>query len=48
VRGSGTSTGVFLFHSLDGNKAVSAAELSLMATLSGTGHTALGDYQFTA
>ncbi len=45
---TGTSTGVFRFVSADGNAAVSAAELSLIGTLSGTGATALGDFAFVA
>lgn len=45
---NGTSTGLYLFHSADGNAQVSAAELTLLATLDGTAATTLTDYVFAA
>ena len=44
---NGVSSGVYLFHSADGNAQVSAAELTLLATLNGTPATALADYVFS-
>ncbi len=44
---NGTNSGVFLFHSADGNAAVSASELTLLATLNGTPSTVIGDYVFS-
>ncbi|OYU35089.1 hypothetical protein [Novosphingobium sp. PASSN1] len=41
---NGSSSALFLFHSSDGNAAVSATELTLLATLTGAASTALGDY----
>lgn len=41
---NGSASALFLFHSSDGNAAVSASELTLLATLTGTASTALGDY----
>lgn len=45
---NGANSGVFLFHSADGNATVSAAELTLLATLDGTANTTLTDYVFAA
>jgi hypothetical protein len=45
---SGAGSALFLFTSADGNAGVSASELALLATLSGTASTAVGDYVFGA
>lgn len=45
---SGTSSGVYLFTAADANATVSASELTLLATLSGTGATGIGDYVFSS
>lgn len=45
---TGASSGVFLFTAADANSAVSASELTLLATLSGTGSTGVGDYVFSS
>jgi hypothetical protein len=45
---TGSSSGVFRFESADGNATVSAAELTLLATLNGTPYTVLADYLFSA
>lgn len=44
---TGTSSGVYLFSAADANATVSASELTLLATLSGTGSTVAGDYVFS-
>lgn len=44
---NGASTGVFRFVAADANATVSAGELTLLATLSGTSSTAPGDFLFT-
>jgi Ca2+-binding RTX toxin-like protein len=41
---NGTSSAVYLFTALDGDKAVEANELTLLATLTSTPSTAVGDY----
>jgi len=43
---NGSSTAVYLFTSSNADAAVSASELTLLATLSGTPGTAVGDYLF--
>lgn len=45
---NGSSTGVFLFTAADANADVSAAELTLLGTLTSTPATAVGDYLFVA
>lgn len=45
---TGVSSGVYLFTAADANATVSASELTLLATLSGTGATGLGDYVFSS
>jgi Ca2+-binding RTX toxin-like protein len=45
---NGASSGLFLFISAGANAGVSAAELTLLATLQGTAATAVGDYLFVA
>jgi Ca2+-binding RTX toxin-like protein len=45
---NGGSSAVYLFTSSDGNAQVSAAELTLLGTLTGTASTAVGDYLFVA
>ena len=45
---NGTDSALFLFTSSGANAAVSAAELSQLASLSGTAATALGDYVFVS
>ena len=45
---NGTSTGVYLFTAADANAQVSASELTLLATLTGTTTTTSADYVFSA
>lgn len=45
---NGTSSAVYLFTSSGADALVSAGELTLLATLTGTPSTAIGDYVFTA
>lgn len=45
---NGASSALYLFTAADGNAVVSATELSLLATLSGTASTAIADYLFLA
>ena len=45
---NGSATGVFLFTAADANADVSAAELTLLGTLTSTPSTALGDYLFVS
>lgn len=45
---TGASSGVYLFTAADANSAVSASELTLLATLSGTASTVVGDYVFSS
>lgn len=45
---TGTSSGVYLFTAADANAMVSASELTLLATLGGTGSTVAGDYVFSS
>ncbi len=45
---NGTSSAVFLFTASDANAQVSAAELTLLATLTGTASTAVADYLLVA
>jgi Ca2+-binding RTX toxin-like protein len=45
---NGGTSGLFLFTSAGADAGVSAAELTLLATLQGTGATAVGDYLFVA
>jgi Ca2+-binding RTX toxin-like protein len=45
---NGTSTGVYLFTAADANAQVSASELTLLATLTGTTTTTSADYLFSA
>ena len=45
---SGINSGVYLFHSAGVNAQVSATELTLLATLTGTASTGLADYLFAA
>ena len=44
---TGSSSALFLFTSAGADAAVGAAELTLLATLQGTGSTTLGDYLFS-
>jgi Ca2+-binding RTX toxin-like protein len=43
---NGTNSAIYRFSSLDGDAAVEANELTLLAVLNGTGATAVGDYVF--
>ena len=43
---NGTASGVFLFQAADANATVSAAELTLLATLTGNAMTATSDFLF--
>ena len=45
---TGSSSGVYLFTAADANSSVSASELTLLATLSGTGSTVASDYVFSS
>ena len=45
---NGASSAFYLFTAADANATVSAGELTLLATLSGTASTATGDYSFSA
>jgi hypothetical protein len=45
---NGTNTGVYLFTAADANSQVSAGELTLLATLTGTTTTTSADYVFSA
>jgi Ca2+-binding RTX toxin-like protein len=45
---NGTNTNLYLFTSADGNAAVAASELKLLATLNGVQDTGAGDYLFMA
>ncbi|MFT3956987.1 MAG: M10 family metallopeptidase [Piscinibacter sp.] len=45
---TGASSGVYLFTAADANSTVSASELTLLATLSGTSATGVGDYVFSS
>jgi len=45
---NGSDTGLYLFTSSGANATVSASELTLLATLTGTASTAVGDYAFGA
>lgn len=45
---TGSSSAVYLFTAANTDRVVSASELTLLATLSGTAATALADYQFVA
>lgn len=45
---TGASSGVYLFTAADANSSVSASELTLLATLSGTPSTVVGDYVFSS
>lgn len=45
---TGASSGVYLFTAADANNTVSASELTLLATLSGTASTVVGDYVFSS
>jgi hypothetical protein len=45
---NGSNSGVYYFESAGADSLVSASELTLLATLSGTGSTVVGDYMLGA